>query len=323
MHAATTAERPWHAPEPEPGRRGMISLASCARSVTPDGNAMAYDVPWVPRSTAITADHADGSAADAAAEAMAAERRVVRACQTPSQWAEGGGEDSLTGAQNHGYSFSACKSSRLSCAPPTPPDSVRRHSRGISALSSSHPHSFLPPCRASACAAAASPHSCPLSVPSLRHNGGQRNQAVRQVGLRGRHCRRPLRRGLHCIEAQGPREQTRPDWPRVSCAIPHLLPPRFYLQVFVPHTAGRYQIKRFRKAQCPIVERLVNSLMRKGRNNGKKTLGVRIVQQAFEIIHLLTDENPLQVRAWCCSGAGLWGDDSNVALSGRRCTLRP
>jgi len=28
-------------------------------------------------------------------------------------------------------------------------------------------------------------------------------------------------------------------------------------------------------------------------------LAVRIVQQAFEIIHLLTDENPLQVRAWC------------------------
>lgn len=25
--------------------------------------------------------------------------------------------------------------------------------------------------------------------------------------------------------------------------------------VYVPHTAGRYQKKRFRKAQCPIVER--------------------------------------------------------------------
>merc|ERR1719284_276519 len=39
---------------------------------------------------------------------------------------------------------------------------------------------------------------------------------------------------------------------------------------FLPHTSGRYQIKRFRKAQCPIVERLVNSLMMHGRNNGKK-----------------------------------------------------
>ena len=31
--------------------------------------------------------------------------------------------------------------------------------------------------------------------------------------------------------------------------------------VYVPHTAGRFAAKRFRKAQCPIVERLVNSLM--------------------------------------------------------------
>jgi hypothetical protein len=49
--------------------------------------------------------------------------------------------------------------------------------------------------------------------------------------------------------------------------------------VFIPHTAGRYQIKRFRKAQCPAVERLANALMRKGRNNGKKVLAMRIIQQ--------------------------------------------
>ena len=38
--------------------------------------------------------------------------------------------------------------------------------------------------------------------------------------------------------------------------------------VYVPHTAGRFAAKRFRKAQCPIVERLVNSLMMHGRNSG-------------------------------------------------------
>lgn len=36
--------------------------------------------------------------------------------------------------------------------------------------------------------------------------------------------------------------------------------------------------------------------MMKGRNNGKKLMTVRIVKHAFEIIHLLTGENPLQVR---------------------------
>lgn len=63
----------------------------------------------------------------------------------------------------------------------------------------------------------------------------------------------------------------------------------------MPHSAGRYAAKRFRKAQCPIVERLTNSLMMHGRNNGKKLMAVRIVKHAFEIIHLLTGENPLQV----------------------------
>jgi hypothetical protein len=35
--------------------------------------------------------------------------------------------------------------------------------------------------------------------------------------------------------------------------------------------------------------------MMKGRNNGKKLMAVRIVAHAFEIIHLLTDQNPIQV----------------------------
>lgn len=57
---------------------------------------------------------------------------------------------------------------------------------------------------------------------------------------------------------------------------------------YLPHSAGRYAAKRFRKAQCPIVERLTNSLMMHGRNNAKKLMAVRIVKHAFEIIHLLT-----------------------------------
>ncbi|KCV71307.1 30S ribosomal protein S5e [Fonticula alba] len=59
---------------------------------------------------------------------------------------------------------------------------------------------------------------------------------------------------------------------------------------YLPHTAGRYAAKRFRKAQCPLVERLTNSLMRKGRNNGKKLQAIRIVKHAFDIIHLMTDK---------------------------------
>ena len=75
-------------------------------------------------------------------------------------------------------------------------------------------------------------------------------------------------------------------------------------------------MRRFRKAQCPIVERLVNSLMRKGVNNGKKFLGVRIVQQAFEIVHLLTDENPLQVYVRAVVNAGPREDSTRIGAGG-------
>uniref|UniRef100_A0A8C6D731 Small ribosomal subunit protein uS7 domain-containing protein n=1 Tax=Moschus moschiferus TaxID=68415 RepID=A0A8C6D731_MOSMO len=64
---------------------------------------------------------------------------------------------------------------------------------------------------------------------------------------------------------------------------------------YLPHSTGRYAAKCFRKVQCPIVENLTNSMMMHGRNNGKKVMTLRIVKHAFEIIHLLTGENPLQV----------------------------
>lgn len=57
--------------------------------------------------------------------------------------------------------------------------------------------------------------------------------------------------------------------------------------VYLPHSAGRYATKRFRKANCPIIERLTNSLMMHGRNNGKKLMAVRIVAHAFEIVRII------------------------------------
>lgn len=86
--------------------------------------------------------------------------------------------------------------------------------------------------------------------------------------------------------------------------------------LYVPHTAGRYNKKRFRKAQCPIVERLVNSLMMHGRNNGKKLMAVKIVQHAFEIIHLLTDKNPIQVLVEAIINAGPREDSTRIGSAG-------
>ncbi len=63
----------------------------------------------------------------------------------------------------------------------------------------------------------------------------------------------------------------------------------------VPHTAGRHAHRRFGKATIPIVERLINRLMRKAKNTGKKHLAYNIVKLAFDLINIKTKENPLQV----------------------------
>jgi len=87
-------------------------------------------------------------------------------------------------------------------------------------------------------------------------------------------------------------------------------------RVYLPHTAGRYNKVGFRKSQCPIVERLVNSLMFHGRNSGKKLLAVRIVKHAFEIIALMTDQNPIQVLIDAVVNASIREDSTRVGTGG-------
>lgn len=87
-------------------------------------------------------------------------------------------------------------------------------------------------------------------------------------------------------------------------------------KVFYPHTAGKYQTRQFDKVKCPLVERLVNSLMMKGRSNGKKQMAVRIVKQTFEIIHLLTGENPIKVLVDAIANCGAREDSTRIGSGG-------
>jgi len=86
--------------------------------------------------------------------------------------------------------------------------------------------------------------------------------------------------------------------------------------IFTPHSGGRYNKKRFRKALCPVVERLTNAVMFHGRNNGKKLMAVRHIKAAFEVIHLVTDQNPLQVLVDAIRCAGPREDSTRVGTAG-------
>ncbi len=86
--------------------------------------------------------------------------------------------------------------------------------------------------------------------------------------------------------------------------------------IYLPHTGGRHEHRRFGKSEVPIVERLINKLMRPGRNMGKKHLAYSIVKQAFEIIHIRTGENPIQVLVRAIENAAPREDVTRIMYGG-------
>lgn len=86
--------------------------------------------------------------------------------------------------------------------------------------------------------------------------------------------------------------------------------------VYVPHSAGRWQKRKFHKGKMPIIERLANGLMFKGRGNGKKLQACRILRHTFEIIHLMTDQNPIQIAVDAIAKAGPREDSTRVGSGG-------
>jgi small subunit ribosomal protein S7 len=86
--------------------------------------------------------------------------------------------------------------------------------------------------------------------------------------------------------------------------------------VVVPHSMGRHEHKRFRKANINIVERLVNNLMRPGKNAGKKAKVMNIVKHAFEIINLRTGRNPVEVLAKAVENSAPCEDTTRISYGG-------
>lgn len=84
----------------------------------------------------------------------------------------------------------------------------------------------------------------------------------------------------------------------------------------VPHSMGRHEHQRFRKANVNIVERLINDLMRPGKNAGKKAKTTNIVKQAFEIIHLRTGRNPIEVLVRAVENSAPCEDTTRISYGG-------
>ena len=92
----------------------------------------------------------------------------------------------------------------------------------------------------------------------------------------------------------------------------------------VPLTFGRSALKRFNKADVNIVERLANKMMHfgkryaknTGRMAGKKMSVFNTVKTAFEIIHLKTGRNPVEVLVRAVENSAPNEDTTRIVYGG-------
>jgi len=86
--------------------------------------------------------------------------------------------------------------------------------------------------------------------------------------------------------------------------------------MIVPHSMGRHEHKRFRKANVNVIERLVNNLMQPGPNAGKKAKAMNIVTHAFDIVHLRTGRNPIEVLVRAVENSAPCEDTTRISYGG-------
>ena len=92
----------------------------------------------------------------------------------------------------------------------------------------------------------------------------------------------------------------------------------------IPITFGRHEHQRLKKSEVNIVERLANKLMHfgkryaknTGRMGGKKTKSLNVLKTAFEMIHLETGKNPLEVFVKAVVNASPNEDTTRIVYGG-------
>ena len=86
--------------------------------------------------------------------------------------------------------------------------------------------------------------------------------------------------------------------------------------IYLPHSGGRHEARKFRKSEMNIVERLINSLMHPGSSGGEKTRIINVVRTAFKIIDLKTGRNPIEVLVRAVENAAPNEDTTRIGYGG-------
>ncbi len=86
--------------------------------------------------------------------------------------------------------------------------------------------------------------------------------------------------------------------------------------VYLPHTGGRHEARRFRKSNLSIVERLINNLLKPGKSGGAKGRVTNSMRTAMTIINLKTGKNPIEVIVRAVENSAPNEDTTRIGYGG-------
>jgi small subunit ribosomal protein S7 len=86
--------------------------------------------------------------------------------------------------------------------------------------------------------------------------------------------------------------------------------------IYLPHSGGRHEARKFRKSDMNIVERLINNLMKPGSSGGDKSRITNSVRAALKIINLKTSRNPIEVIVRAIENSAPNEDTTRIGYGG-------
>jgi small subunit ribosomal protein S7 len=86
--------------------------------------------------------------------------------------------------------------------------------------------------------------------------------------------------------------------------------------VFMPHTGGRHEARKFQKSEMSIVERFTNDLLKPGSSGGDKPRVMNAVRTAFKIVYVKTGRNPIEVLVRAVENCSPNEDTTRIGYGG-------
>lgn len=86
--------------------------------------------------------------------------------------------------------------------------------------------------------------------------------------------------------------------------------------VYMPHSGGRHEAKRFQKSEMSIVERLINDIIKPGSSGGDKPRVTNAVKAAFRIVSIKSGRNPIEVLVRAIENCSPNEDTTRIGFGG-------